>query len=77
MIKNLPAVQELRDAALIPESGRSPRGGPGNPFQWSCLGNPMDRGAEWAIFHGIAESDTTEAIEHAQLGILFTARAAD
>ena len=37
----------------------------------------MDRGAWWAVFHGIAESDMTEAIEHAHLGILFTARAAD
>ena len=65
------------DEASIPESGRSPGGGNGNPLQYSCLGNPVDKGAWWAVVHGIAESDTTEAIGHAHLGILFTARRAD
>ena len=39
-------------------SGRSPGEGNGNPLQCSCLGNPMDRGAWWAIIHGVAKSQT-------------------
>ena len=42
------------DADSIPGSGRSPEGGNGNTHQYSCLGNPMDRGAWWAIVHGAA-----------------------
>ena len=42
---------------LIPESGRCPGGENGNPLQYSCLGNPMDRGAWWATVCGVAESD--------------------
>ena len=42
----------------IPGSGISPGEGNGNPFQYSCLGNPMDRGAWWAIVHGVAKSRT-------------------
>ena len=49
MVKNLPAYAgDIRDESLIPESGRSPGGGHGNPLQYSCLGNPKDRGAWWA-----------------------------
>ena len=44
------------DAGLIPGSGRSPGGGNGNPLQYSCLGNPMDRGACWTIVLGVAKS---------------------
>ena len=44
----------------IPRLGISPGGGNGNPLQYSCLENPMDRGACWARVHGVAESDTTE-----------------
>ena len=43
------------DVGLIPELGRSPGGGHGNPLQYSCLGNPMDRGAWWATVHGVTK----------------------
>ena len=46
------------DLSLIPGLGRSPGGGHGNPFQYSCLENPMDRGAWRAIAHGAAKSWT-------------------
>ena len=48
------------DLGSIPESGRSPGEGNGNPLQCSCLENPRDGGAWWAAVHGAAESDTTE-----------------
>ena len=58
VVKNPPA--NARDTSLIPGLGRSPGEGNGNPFQYSCLGNPMDRGAWRATVHGIAkESDMT------------------
>ena len=44
------------DVGLIPGSGRSPGEGNGNPLQYSCLENPMDRGAWWATVHGVAKS---------------------
>ena len=48
------------DRGLILGSGRSPGEGNGNPLQYSCLGNPMDTGAWWAIVHEVAiELDTT------------------
>ena len=47
-----------RDANTIPGSERSHGGGNGNPLQYSCLGNPMDRGAWWAIVHGVTKSQT-------------------
>ena len=46
------------DMGLIPGSGRSPREGNGNPLQYSCLGNPMDRGAWQTTVHGVAKSQT-------------------
>ena len=46
------------DLGSIPGSGRSPRGGNGNPLQYSCLENPMDRGAWWATVHGVTKSQT-------------------
>ena len=48
--------RDIRDAVLIPKSGRSSGGGNGSPLQYSCLGNPMDRGAWWATVHGVAKS---------------------
>ena len=59
MVKNLPAnARDTRDAGLIPESGRFPGGGNGNPFQYSCLENSIDRGAWWVTVHGVTESWT-------------------
>ena len=54
MIKKLSAnAGDIRDVGSIPGSERSPGGGHGNPLQYSCLGNPMDRIArEWATAHG-------------------------
>ena len=63
MVKNPTAnTGDIRDVSLIPGSGSSPGGGHGNPLQYSCLENPMDRGAWWATVHRVAELDTTEAI---------------
>ena len=49
---------DLRDMGSIPGSGRSPGGGHGIPLQYSCLENPMDRGANWATVQGVAQSQT-------------------
>ena len=58
LVKNLPA--NTGDAGLIPESRRYPGEGNGNPLQYSCLENSMDRGAWWATVHRVAkESDKT------------------
>ena len=46
------------DLGLIPEPGRSPGEGNGNPLQYSCLENSMDRGAWWATVHGVAKNQT-------------------
>ena len=46
------------DTGSIPGSGRYPGEGNGKPFQYSCLENPMNRGAWWATVHGIAKSQT-------------------
>ena len=47
-----------------PGSARSPGGGHGSPLQFTCMENPMDRGAWWAAVHSISGSDTTEATKH-------------
>ena len=68
MVKNPPAFAgDTGDVGLIPGSGKSPGGGNGNPLQYSCLGNPMNRGAWWATVHGVTKSQTrwtgwTEAV---------------
>ena len=54
MVKNPPAnAGDIRDADSIPGSGRSPGEGNGNPLQYSCLENSMDRGARWATVRGV------------------------
>ena len=61
MVENLPDnAGDARDAGSIPGSGRSPGEGNGNPLQYSCLENSMDRGAWWATVHRIAELDMTK-----------------
>ena len=56
-LKNSPTIQDItcnvRNIGLIPGSGRYPEAGNGNPLQYSCLGNPMDREAWQATVHGI------------------------
>ena len=54
MVKNLPA--NAGDTSLIPGSRSSPGKGNGNPLQYSCLGNPMDRGVRWAMVHGVSKA---------------------
>ena len=57
MVKNLPAnAGDVRDMGSVSGLGRSPGGGHGNPLQYSCLENPMDRGAWQATVHRVAQS---------------------
>ena len=60
MIKNPPA--SVGDPGSIPGLGGSPGEGNGNPLQYSCLENPMDKGAWWATVHGFTELDTTKRL---------------
>ena len=55
MVKNLPTMQTL---GSVPGSGRSPEEGHGNPLKYSCLENPLDRGAWQATVHGVAKNRT-------------------
>ena len=55
MVKNQSPVN-AGDVGSIPGLERSPGGGNGNPLQYSCLEKPMDRGAWWAVVHGVAKS---------------------
>ena len=69
MVKNQPAEPgDIRDVGSVPGLQRSPGEGRGNPFQYSCLENPMDRGAWWATVVGLQETGSTEvpACMHAQ-----------
>ena len=62
VVKNPPAnTGDTRDTGLIPGLGRSPGEGNGNPLQYSCLKNPIDREAWQATVHRVVESDMTEA----------------
>ena len=59
VVKNQPAsTEDLRDMGSIPGWGRSPGGEHGNPLQCSCLENPMDKGAWWAMVHRVMKSKT-------------------
>ena len=59
MVKNpLANAGDMRDTGSVPGLGRSPEGGHGNPLRYSCLENPMDRGAWWAMVHRVAKSWT-------------------
>ena len=59
MVKNLPTnAEDMRDAGSVPGSGRSPGDGHGNPLQYSCLENSIDRGAWQAMVHRVAKSQT-------------------
>ena len=58
MVKNLLASVDTEDVGLIPGLGRSPGEGNGNPLQYSCLENSMDRGAWQATVHGVTKSQT-------------------
>ena len=62
VVKNPPINAEgIRNVCLIPGLGRALGGGRGNPLQYSCLENPVDRGAWLATFHSATESDMTKA----------------
>ena len=59
VVKNPPAnAGDIRDTGSIPGLGRSPGRGHGNPLQYSCLENPMDRGARWATVYRVIKSWT-------------------
>ena len=59
MGKNLPANSgDVRDEGSIPGLGRFPGGGHGNPLQYSCLENPMNKGALWTTVHRVTKSQT-------------------
>ena len=59
VVKNpLADAGDTRDTGVIPGSERFPRGRHGNPVQYSCLENPMDRGAWWATVHTVTKSRT-------------------
>ena len=53
-----PGSVDIGDVGSVPGSGRSPGRGNGNPLQYSCQDNPMDRGAWWATVHGVAKRQT-------------------
>ena len=72
VVKNLPTMQEIRDVGSIPGLGRFPGGGHGNPLQYSCLENSMDRGAWWARVHRFTKSQTQLSMQRWLLPIFCT-----
>ena len=60
MENNVEATQKIQNRTTMPGLRRSPAGGHGSPLQYSCLENPMDRGAWWDTVCGITELDTIE-----------------
>ena len=68
VVKNPPTNSgNTRDTGSIPGSGRSPGGEHDNPLQYSCLGNPMDRGDWWAIVHMVVKRDMAETTWNAHV----------
>ena len=64
MVKNLPAnAGDIRDTDLTRGLGRTPEGGHGNPLQYSCLENPMDRRAWWAKVHRVAKRQCEKGVK--------------
>ena len=69
-VKNLPTnAGNTRDAGSIPGSGTSGEGN-GNPLQYSCLKNPMDRGAWWATIQRVTESEMTKHSTHINVKLI-------
>ena len=64
MAQTVESACNVGDLGLIPESGGFPGEGNGNPLQYSCLENPMDRVARWATVHGVAKSRTQLSYFH-------------
>ena len=70
VVKNPPAnAGDIRDADPFPGLGRSPGRGHGNPLQYSCLGNPMDRGVWWTTVHVTVHGVTKELDTIEYLGV--------
>ena len=70
VVKSPPAsAGDMRDAGMIPELERSP--GEGNPLQYACLGNPMDRGAWWTAVHGVTKCQTGLKRQSTHVGITY------
>ena len=74
VIKNTPP--NAGDRGSIPGSRRSPGEGNGNPLQYSCLGNPMDRGAWWATILGVAELNMTKQLNNKRPNLGYSQRVA-
>ena len=64
MMRGQESACQAGNSGSVPGSGRPPGGGNGNPLQYSCLENPVGRGAWRATVHGVAESDMTEQLTH-------------
>ena len=68
VVKNLSAsVGDIGDTGSVPSLGRSPGVGNGNPLQYSCLGNPMDKGTWQATVHRVAKSETQLKRQHTHI----------